>query len=1028
MGISQEKSIPSFATGFARCEAESERPDLWKGLCYAPAMFLGPGVGYDVVLRAYGTLRSSSTFTGQTAMGPALYSSSTASTDGAYWTYPKQTGSQPSGEAAPRRPTRDYTILIWYKAIAWNSADSFLWTIPYYTNGWYSPYYVMWLFRAGSGTTLTTAYYNGSTTPSVTSGNGIVDTSDTTNINMYGTTRKGATASFYKNGRWHSSGTFSADSAIVYPWFENQYAIDCRGGFSVSGTWYNPAGYFPLCLVWDRGLSTQEIADVYSDPYSLFRLRRWITVKSLYLNLSTSNTLSVTQTAVDTVAAPVITFSKSLAVESNTIQSFSATDIINHGNFPAWETNSLAWTQTRQAINIRAEANTASFNPTTTTFDGLSADASKWFGGVLSANGSIYSIPYSSATVLKIDPTTDIATTFGSVGADASKWYGGVLAANEKIYGIPHNATTILKIDPATDTATTFGSAGAGSADWAGGVVAANGAIYSIPYNATTILKIDPTTDTVTTFGSAGAGSADWAGGVLASNGYIYGIPYNSTSVLRIDPTTDAVTTFGTLTGSTKWIGGVAASNGMIYGIPSKGSKFLKIDPTTDTATTFSSTSAGVILRKKKITISETYVDADLTDFPLCVQINADTDIGAVCLASGDDIYFLDSNDNQLYSEKDAFAVTAGAATGTFWVKVPTVAAAANTIIYCCYGNGRVDTASTAASVWSSYFKSVHHLNSDSNVVNTADSYSYNNNGTNTGVVGATTGRFNGSGSGYFNAASYIILGTDASINLHSDFTISFWMKRNGWTAGNGWDGIVSKPYYAASWSMPYHQWTVKRYSNGNYLSFAMNNGGSVLELPTVTAISDATWYYITATCSSAGAAKIYINGVVDKTGTTAVPINCSGTTPVYFGAGNAMSPDGKYIGYLDEVRLAGIARSAEWIKFEYYNQVSTTGQLTWSDQYTDEAKWIGGVLGSDGMIYTVPFSAPIVLKIDPTTDTTTTFGSPGAAAKKWAGGVLTPSGIIYCTPHDAANFLKIGGITADVPDDFCLSRHFNKL
>ena len=156
----------------------------------------------------------------------------------------------------------------------------------------------------------------------------------------------------------------------------------------------------------------------------------------------------------------------------------------------------------------------------------------KWWGGVLAPNGKIYGVPYSSTTVLEIDPLNQTTTTFGSLSGDY-KWSGGVLAPNGKIYGIPFSSTTILEIDPVNQTTTTFGSL-SGSGKWTGGVLAPNGKIYGIPRDSTTILEIDPVNRTTTTFGSLSAGSK-WTGGVLAPNGKIYGIPYTYTTVLEID-------------------------------------------------------------------------------------------------------------------------------------------------------------------------------------------------------------------------------------------------------------------------------------------------------------------------------------------------------------------------------------------------------------------------------------------------------------------------------------------------------------
>ncbi len=49
------------------------------------------------------------------------------------------------------------------------------------------------------------------------------------------------------------------------------------------------------------------------------------------------------------------------------------------------------------------------------------------------------------------------------------------------------------------------------------------------------------------------------------------------------------------------------------------------------------------------------------------------------------------------------------------------------------------------------------------------------------------------------------------------------------------------------------------------------------------------------------------------------------------------------------------------------------------------------------GNIYCIPYSASSILKINPSNDTASTFGSLGAGGNKWHGGVLAPNGKIYC-------------------------------
>ena len=101
-----------------------------------------------------------------------------------------------------------------------------------------------------------------------------------------------------------------------------------------------------------------------------------------------------------------------------------------------------------------------------------------------------------------------------------------------------------------------------------------------------------------------------------------------------------------------------------------------------------------------------------------------------------------------------------------------------------------------------------------------------------------------------------------------------------------------------------------------------------------------------------------------------------------------------------------------------------TTDLLTTFGSLAGSAKWSGGVLAVGGMIYGMPSSSTAILKIDPTTDTATTFG---VTSGSWAGGIVPKSGVVYGVPYGSSSILKIGGPAIDVPIDFCLSRHFNK-
>jgi YVTN family beta-propeller protein len=82
----------------------------------------------------------------------------------------------------------------------------------------------------------------------------------------------------------------------------------------------------------------------------------------------------------------------------------------------------------------------------------------------------------------------------------------------------------------------------------------------------------------------------------------------------------------------------------------------------------------------------------------------------------------------------------------------------------------------------------------------------------------------------------------------------------------------------------------------------------------------------------------------------------------------------------------------------------------------TDVNKWIGAVRAQNGKIYCIPHNATEVLVIDPTTDSTTTFGTLPAGGQKWHGGCLAPAnGKIYGMPYDSDTVLVIDPATDTV-------------
>jgi ABC-type glycerol-3-phosphate transport system substrate-binding protein len=95
----------------------------------------------------------------------------------------------------------------------------------------------------------------------------------------------------------------------------------------------------------------------------------------------------------------------------------------------------------------------------------------------------------------------------------------------------------------------------------------------------------------------------------------------------------------------------------------------------------------------------------------------------------------------------------------------------------------------------------------------------------------------------------------------------------------------------------------------------------------------------------------------------------------------------------------------------------------------TDSAKWFGGVLGSDGKIYGIPYNATDILIIDPVAGTATrsALGANLTDLDKWIGGVLGSDGKIYAIPLIATDILIINNQSKLFENNLTLSPYLNK-
>ncbi|KPJ58250.1 MAG: hypothetical protein AMJ46_14485, partial [Latescibacteria bacterium DG_63] len=155
---------------------------------------------------------------------------------------------------------------------------------------------------------------------------------------------------------------------------------------------------------------------------------------------------------------------------------------------------------------------------------------------------------------------------------------------------------------------------------------------------------------------------------------------------------------------------------------------------------------------RKQITIDHTKVACDLTDFPMLVSIQNDPDLkttangGKVANTNGYDIIFKAwVGATQLSHEVEKYDGTTG--TLVAWVKIPTLKADEDTVIYMDYGDSTItESQENAAGVWDSNYAAVWHLKETTGGSGAIkNSTSYSNDGTNSaGLSLGATGKING--------------------------------------------------------------------------------------------------------------------------------------------------------------------------------------------------------------------------------------------------------------------------------------------
>lgn len=322
----------------------------------------------------------------------------------------------------------------------------------------------------------------------------------------------------------------------------------------------------------------------------------------------------------------------------------------------------------------------------------------------------------------------------------------------------------------------------------------------------------------------------------------------------------------------------------------------------------------------RAITIDHTKCgSADSSDFPVLISgtytyLKTVGNGGKVQSSSGYDIQFY--SDSALTTALKFERVVWGASTGTveFWVKVPTLSASSDTVIYMAYGNSAVTTdQQDAANTWSNGFVGVWHLG-DGSTLGLSDSTSNALSLTNNSAT-ATTGQIAG-GAALSGSSQYLTGGTNSALDLTGDLTFSAWVKP---TSLSNYNGVLSR--CNSNIPDPYDWYIIAsgEAGKGGKLRFYGGDGSLSANVDGTTAISTGVWSHVAVKMSSTTCTH-YVNGATAGSGTLSQ--SRTGHTRTLY-VGNRADNATMFGGSLDEIRIANVARGTEWLLSEYNNQNS---------------------------------------------------------------------------------------------------------
>lgn len=285
-------------------------------------------------------------------------------------------------------------------------------------------------------------------------------------------------------------------------------------------------------------------------------------------------------------------------------------------------------------------------------------------------------------------------------------------------------------------------------------------------------------------------------------------------------------------------------------------------------------------------------------NFPLLVRLHKDWFDFRQAKTGGEDIRFATSDGTPLKYEIEEWDAVRGAA--SIWVRIPNIRGNARQEIKMFWGNATAQSESDGSAVFnaSNGYLGVWHMNDSGKDATGRITTKDTGTTASAGMIGKS--RHFGQGKGITGGEDLTHYPTGSSPH-----TSEAWFRAEQPNAiVLAWGNEAAQGKVTMRYSSPPHV------NMECYFSGADVSGESVL--------APARWVHVVHTYQN-GDTRVYVNGVLDGISRTAnAPLAIKSPARMYIGG---WYDDYRFVGDIDEVRVAKVTRSAEWVKLQYENQ-----------------------------------------------------------------------------------------------------------